>query len=112
MNNILKNEKGFTLVEVLIAIVILLIIVISFTALFSSSYRGIAGSGQRSAALFGVQEDLERDLKDPGAVVVGSESIVFTGGGVTIPGQHRTFKEVIIDDKEVVIDVFVIPPSN
>ncbi len=111
MKHKLQQERGFTLVEVLIAIVILLIIVISFTTLFTSSYRGITSSGDRSEALFGIQENIERDLKDANAVVVGSESIVFTDGeGVTIPGQHRTFKEVIIDDKEVMIDVFVRTP--
>lgn len=114
MNFKINQEKGFTLVEVLVAIVILLIVVISFTTLFSSSYKGIAGSGQRSEALFGIQEEIESNLEDSGAIVVGPESIVFTEGtGVNIPGQHRTFKEVIIDDKEVMIDVFVhVPPSD
>ncbi len=108
MKNVLKNEIGFTMVEVLIAALILLIIVIAFTTLFTSSFRGIVSSGSRSETLFGLQENIESDIKDPGADYIGNLNIVFTeGGGVSIPGEHRSFRQVTDDQKEVVIDVFV-----
>jgi prepilin-type N-terminal cleavage/methylation domain-containing protein len=104
----LKQEKGFTLVEVLIAVLILLMIVITFTTLFTSSYKGITSSGSRSETLFGLQENIESDIKDPGADYIGNLNIVFTeGSGVSIPGEHRSFRQVTGDQKEVVIDVFV-----
>jgi len=104
----LNAEKGFTLVEVLIAVFILLIIVIAFTTLFTSSFQGITSSGSRSETLFGLQENIEGDINDPGAEFIGNVSIEFTeGDGVSISGEHRAFKQVTDDQKEVVIDVFV-----
>ncbi len=105
MKSKLKNETGFTLVEVLIAIVILLVIVISFTTLFTSSYRGITSSGDRSETLFQIQQTIERDLQDGSAGSKGNVDIVFNN--VTIPGEHKTFNQATSDGKEVVVDVFV-----
>ncbi len=110
MKKILCNEKGFTLVEVLIAVFILLIIVIAFTTLFTSSFRGITSSGSRSETLFSLQEDIERNIDDAGAEFIGNVNIEFTDGDgvlIPIPGEHRAFKQVTDDQKEVVIDVFV-----
>ncbi len=108
MNYNLKHENGFSLVEVLIAVFILLIIVITFTTLFTSSFRGITSSGSRSETLFGLQENIESDIKAPGADYIGNLNILFTeGDGVSIPGEHRSFRQDTDDQKEVVIDVFV-----
>ncbi len=105
MNFIIKQEKGFTLVEVLIAIVILLIIVISFTTLFTSSFRGIASSGDRSETLFELQQNIERDIEGGSAGSKGLVDLEFDN--VTIPGEHKTFTRTTNDGKEVVVDVFV-----
>ncbi len=101
----LTEEKGFTLVEVLIAIVILLIIVISFTTLFTSSFRGIASSGDRSETLFELQQSIERNIQDGSAGSKGNVDIEFDN--VNIPGEHKTFNQTTSDGKEVVVDVFV-----
>jgi prepilin-type N-terminal cleavage/methylation domain-containing protein len=106
-NSSLNAEKGFSLIEVLIAVFILLIIVIAFTTLFTSSFRGITSSGSRSEKLFILQKNIESDINDlENAEIVGNVNIEFNDG-VIIPGEHRAFKQDIDDQKEVVIDVFV-----
>ncbi len=103
-------ENGFTIVEVLIAIIILLITVTSFATLFTSTLRGISSSGERSEALFELQESIERDLKSESESTTGSKGeIDLVFNNVTIRGEHRTFTRTTNDGKEVVFDVFVKP---
>lgn len=103
--SIYDNNNGFTLVEVLVAVIILLIIVISFTTLFTSSFRGIASSGQRSETLFEIQQNIENNIQGGSAGSKGSLDIEFNN--VTIPGEHKSFNQTTSDGKEVVVDVFV-----
>jgi prepilin-type N-terminal cleavage/methylation domain-containing protein len=52
----LKKENGFSLVEVILAISILLIVVAAFTLLFTTSFSGIFTAGRKSKSLFEAQE--------------------------------------------------------
>ncbi len=109
-----KGEEGFTLVEVLIATLILLIVVIAFTNLFTTSYLGITGSGERSETLFELQKHLEQEAEQNygSAIHVGAKEIVFNNNGVTVPGGHGSFSMDFDDGKEVVIDVFIYAPEQ
>ncbi|OPL10618.1 MAG: hypothetical protein AVO34_10520 [Firmicutes bacterium ML8_F2] len=105
MRSLFINEKGLSLVEVLIAIVILLMIVIVFTTLFNSSLRGIVSSGDRSSTLFELQKDIETEDQAP---TVDSQPINITfNNGVTIPGKQGSFKQPMVDGNEVMINVFI-----
>lgn len=52
----LKKENGFSLVELVLAISILLIVVAAFTLLFTTSFSGIFTAGHKSKSLFEAQE--------------------------------------------------------
>jgi prepilin-type N-terminal cleavage/methylation domain-containing protein len=100
------NDRGFSMVEVLIAIVILLMIVIVFTTLFNSSIRGIVSSGDRSSTLFELQKDLEAENSVPTIIDNQPMNITF-GNGVDIQGKQGSFKQTMADGNEVLINVFI-----
>jgi prepilin-type N-terminal cleavage/methylation domain-containing protein len=106
MKPLLRNDKGLSLVEVLVAITILLIIVIVFAALFNTSIRGIISSGDRSSTLFDLQKDLEAETPVPAILDTQPKNISF-GNGVVIPGKQGTFKQDMADGNEVLIHVFI-----
>ena len=58
------NQKGMMLVEVLMAMLILAIIIFSFSRLFTSSYAGIYNAGYKSEALFKAQQKMENAIND------------------------------------------------
>jgi len=58
----LKNKKGFTLVELIISIAIISILVVSFLPLFSTSFKWIADAGRKSDALFNSQDVSEEKI--------------------------------------------------
>lgn len=70
-NRTFQQNKGFTLVEVLVALSIITIIVISFTALLTSSYVNIISAGKKSLASYSVQEEMEERIAHELATDVG-----------------------------------------
>ncbi len=91
----IKAEKGFSLVEVMVAMAVLLIIVIAFSTLFTFAFGGIFSQGRKSEALYEeVQKELE-ELYETGnsdgtdELVIGfvnaSSTISVTGAIVTEP---------------------------
>lgn len=60
----LNQEKGFTLVEVLVAMAILMIIIFTFTVLYTSSFAGIARAGKVSEELFNAQKDMDNIIAE------------------------------------------------
>ena len=54
-----SGETGFTLVEVLIAMSILMIIITAYTVLFTGSFENIFRAGEKSDSLFLTQAELE-----------------------------------------------------
>ncbi len=56
----IKAEKGFSLVEIIVAMALLLLIIIAFTTLFTFAFGGIFSQGRKSEALYEVvQNELE-----------------------------------------------------
>lgn len=65
MNQINKNtEKGFTLIELIIAIAILAIVSVAFLPMFSTAMIGISGAGKKSAAHYTAQNQMESTISD------------------------------------------------
>ncbi len=62
IKKLINQQKGFTLVELLIAISILMVIIFSFTLLFTTSFSGIFGAGRKSEALFRAQEEMDNKI--------------------------------------------------
>jgi prepilin-type N-terminal cleavage/methylation domain-containing protein len=61
-----NNEKGFTLIEVMVSVAILGIVVITFLAFFTNGFKSIVTTGKRSQDLYQVQATIEGiQLNDP-----------------------------------------------
>lgn len=58
----IKNQQGFSFVEVLVAVVVLGLIIGGFSGVFSSSIGSILAAGDRYRALTEAQHMLERAL--------------------------------------------------
>lgn len=88
-SKIVKSQKGFTLIEVVVALAILVIIVFSFTIMFTSSFSGIFRAGHKSRALFEAQEEM--DNKIAGNMNSGANAITvqFDQIDVTVDGEIK-----------------------
>ena len=84
------NTKGFTIIELMIALTILLIILFAFTPLLVGSIERISYAGDKSEALYQSQAELETDISYR-ETIDGSE-VTFTFGDegnqtiITVPG--------------------------
>ncbi|MCW3490305.1 prepilin-type N-terminal cleavage/methylation domain-containing protein [Dethiobacter alkaliphilus] len=97
------NQKGLTLIEVVIAMFVLSIMVLTLTALFTSSFSGIFTAGRRSSTQFLVQEEVERAItgdSDADAVFTPVESIE------GIPGTIVEVEQEYEDGRTVKIKTF------
>jgi prepilin-type N-terminal cleavage/methylation domain-containing protein len=56
---IVKDEKGFTLIEVIAAMAILSVVLFTFIAIFTNGFKSIAKIGLSSHALYETQANLE-----------------------------------------------------
>jgi type IV pilus modification protein PilV len=93
------KEEGFSLIELLIAILVLSVTVTGFAGLFTLSYQGVYSAGYQSEAQHVAREAMENMIADitfahPDATVtrvVTSKAMAmsFSGyGGVSVPGQE------------------------
>lgn len=91
-----RTNHGFSLVEVIVALSILLLIVIAFTTLFTFAFGGIFTQGSKSEALYeDVQKELEEkyDQGNPGSadtlfIDFGDSSINLNVPGVIVTEQY------------------------
>lgn len=87
------RDDGFTIVEVLVALAILMIIIFSFTLLFTSSFSGIARAGKVSEELFRAQKDMDNKIVEADVSEDVSEiEIIFPGENldpVTVDGRIK-----------------------
>lgn len=53
------RENGFSLIEVLVALAVLAVVIVTFTALFTSSFAGISIAGDKSVELYNAQTEMD-----------------------------------------------------
>ena len=90
----LRAEHGFTLVEVVVAIMVLSLITVAVVRIYNSNLFGIILSGNRTEAILNVQAKLEKEIAkvpdeiDPADDDWEYDSLVldFEGKSITIPG--------------------------
>lgn len=76
----INTVKGFSLVELLVALAVLSIILIPFLHLLIVNYTNIVAAGNKSQALFSVQNELENALDTSSVSGVSRPvAIVFPG---------------------------------
>lgn len=93
----LKDEHGFTLVEILVSIVILAILAACFISLFTGSSSNIFTSGDRSQALYKAQESLEFVMSEGVSTPEATLSIQYdsTVGVNPIVVEGKLYEETI-----------------
>lgn len=104
---ILQND-GFTLVEVLVALLLLSLVTVAIVQIFNSSLRGIIFCGDKTKAAYELQGSVEmgthpRDLK-PHSIVFS-----FPEANFEVIGQKVPEKRLILphEDRSVSVTVFV-----
>jgi len=91
---VVKEERGFTLVEVVVAIMVLSLVTVAVVRIYNSNLFGIILSGNRTEAILNVQAKLEKEIAkvpkeiDPADDDWEYEPLVLNFGGepITIPG--------------------------
>lgn len=96
MKYLRSNEKGFTFVEILIAIAIFTIIAVAFLTIFTSSVLGIISMGNKSQASAKAQDIVdviyaEGDLSSKATLI---QTIVDTLDGIE-PGNYEDYSAKI-----------------
>jgi len=88
----LKKQEGFTIIEVILASLILVIIIFAFMTISTSSITGIFGAGRKSSALFEAQDYMDNSIDaGPGQDVVEetTHEIGFNGTQITVSGEVK-----------------------
>ena len=102
MKKIIKNEKGLTLVEILAALVILGIVLVSFMSFFTQSAKFTAHNSEKLTAVQ-VGEEVVADVRDLNAINLLKD----TKGYKLISNDiedRTTYKQYIITLKEKSIE--------
>lgn len=81
-----KAEKGFTLVELLVAMFILTLIVFAFTPLLVGSIESIHFAGDKSEALYEGQSDVEVDIAERNTADETELVFIYEDTSITVPG--------------------------
>ena len=102
LRNVFLKYEGFTLVELVVALAILMLLVFAFTPLLLGSIERIYFAGDKSEALYQGQEDIEFRIVEKDTVDEYELAFDFGGTGttvVTIPGALIEVETVKNDAK-------------
>jgi len=99
MNNEIqkKNERGFTLIETSIALVVLMVVALSMSSLFMYSFQNNVGGNDRALAMAVAQRQLEelRSVNfDDGTMAAGTTTLPT----VTMAGRNYSVVRTITDE--------------
>ena len=77
----IKNEEGFTLVEVIVAFVLLVIMLYALITVFTTGSSGIFRAGRKSEALFETQKSIDNSIAEglSNEAVITPHLITFEG---------------------------------
>lgn len=68
MKKMTEKKKGYTLIEVIIALAMIGILAISFLSIFTSGFRTITRTGHRAVAAYGSQQQLSEKVVNADAL--------------------------------------------
>lgn len=109
IKNIFFQNKGLTLVEIIVSLGILGIIAVSFTTLFTHSFKSVFSAGDKSVALFEAQEDMENILSGTVEGESQEKTMKIYFGDKQIPVEGKT---VSASDKDEKVSLIVFIPGN
>lgn len=89
------NRKGFTLIEIILALAILGIILVAFISMFTSSFVWITDAGDKGKAYSSSQEDIENRIATGESEDTQDLVITFGDKDYTIPGGIISSNETI-----------------
>jgi prepilin-type N-terminal cleavage/methylation domain-containing protein len=105
-----KRQKGFTLLEAIIALGIIGIIAVSFLSMYTFGFTNISKSGSRSSALFTAQSNVEEKLSGtPGTTPSSLTITIPNSSSISVPG-NTIIESVTANGQAVTIKAF--KPSN
>ena len=89
--NSFRNQNGFTIIEVLVAMAILVLFITAFSALFVQSYVGIINAGNKNNASYDAQAEAEQRIAEENSdssstytITFGSININIKGGNISV----------------------------
>jgi prepilin-type N-terminal cleavage/methylation domain-containing protein len=100
---LIKSQSGFSLVELLVAAVILAIVAAGFIGLYTTGVFGVASAGLRSRNISLTQEELERKINS-GTTVEDPLTITFPSDNTTI---NINGEYVVYSNENVTIRAFI-----
>lgn len=87
MNNIRNGNKGFSLIEVILAMTILGMIAVFLFPVFTFSYKQLYRSGNRTEAIYSGQQAVDNtDVENEEAIISATpKTLNISFGSITIP---------------------------
>ena len=87
-----QNNKGLTLIEIIISVAILGIIVISFITMFSQGMDSIFTVGNKTVATRIAQEHIDEYFTNPGLEPISNKSVeqFIVNSTINTSGPHNT----------------------
>lgn len=105
MKNKLEN-RGFTLVEIIMSLTIIALIAAAFSQLFVQSYKTIFSSGREWAARYQIQQQIETG-NDTVETKISTVPLLikFTGLDIEAPGTTYRVQQTV-GKRQITIDYF------
>lgn len=83
-----NNDKGMTLIEVMVSIAILGILAVAFLPMFSTGIRFLVMNGKKIEEMYENQEAIEQKVAQGAAVDTTKMTIVFPGKTIEVNGEN------------------------
>ncbi|GAB6182086.1 hypothetical protein JCM14036_34050 [Desulfotomaculum defluvii] len=111
-----RNIKGFTLMEIMIAMSVIAIIIAAFAPLLSSSYSAIFSAGRQSNTLYTIQQKLESDIAGYDNTGEETLNLYFTNFTLNVQGakiiKNEKYTESNGQERTIKVETFVANKSN
>lgn len=104
-----KDNRGMTLLEIIIALAILGIIAVSILALFTSSFSFIAKAGNRSVATYDANAQVEQAIVEKDTT--GSKIQIEFEDHSTIDAPGKLLHKTAVENG-VTVDIYYFQPKN
>jgi len=109
----LKKQEGFTLVEIIVALAILVIVVFSFTTLYSTTFSGIFRAGDKSKALFEAQDQMDTSISKGFPDVTEDSKLTIDFDKVTVEVEGKVKNLYYMDENEEhTVELFYFLPDT